>query len=222
MHVTATIERPARNGTGSSPAPAGLRVAGRKRRRPAWVAAGVMIVFGSGLAMAMWASSLSDRVSVLAVSREVPAGERIDLEDLRVVDVAADSDLVTMPSAARDQVVGELATVTIPAGALLQPAHIDGSSAIPDGMVVLAVSLRPGAMPVGDLGVGDEVVVIDAGPEEAREVAEATVFAIRPDPSSTAATVVSLLVPEARVSSVARAGSLEQVQLVLVSQGGQR
>jgi hypothetical protein len=217
--MTATIDRPARNGT-APPAPAGLRVAGRKRRRPAWVAAGVMIVFGSGLAMALWASSLSDRVSVLAVAREIPAGERIDPGDLRLVDVAAGSGLVTMPASSRADVVGELATVTIPAGALLQPAHVDGTSAIPAGFAVVGVSLRPGAMPVGDLGVGDRVLVVDAGQEDARELAEATVFAVRPDPSSAAATVVSLLVPESQATEVAQSGALEQVQLVLVSQGG--
>jgi hypothetical protein len=181
-----------------------------------------MIVFGSGLAMALWVSSLSDRVSVLAAAHEVPAGERIDLDDLRVVDVAGGSGLVTMPASARDDVVGELATVTIPAGALLQPAHVDGTSAIPTGKAVIGVSLRPGAMPVGDLGVGDEVLVIESSPEEARQLATATVFAVRPDPSANAATVVSLLVPESKASAVARAGSQEQVQLVLVAQGGGR
>jgi hypothetical protein len=215
--MTATIERPTRSGPA---APAGLRVAGRKRRRPAWVAAGVLIVFGSGLAMAVWASSLSDRVSVLAVTHQVAAGERIESEDLRVVDVGKGEGLSTMPASARGTVIGKVASVTIPAGALLQPAHVEGSSAIPDGKAVVGVSLHPGAMPVGDLAVGDRVLVVDAGRDGAEELAEATVFAIRPDPSSSSATVVSLLVPKARATSIARAGGLDQVQLVLVSQAG--
>jgi hypothetical protein len=168
--------------------------------------------------MALWASSLSDRVSVLAVTHQVAAGERIGSDDLRVVDVGAGGGLATMPASARTEVLGKVASLTIPAGALLQPAHLSGTSAIPEGKAVVGVSLHPGAMPVGDLAVGDRVLVIDAGRDEAEELAEATVFAIRPDPSSASSMVVSLLVPKGRATSIARAGGLDQVQLVLVSQ----
>lgn len=214
--MATTMQQPTRNGTPS--APAGLRIAGRKRRRPTWVAVGVMIVCGSGLAMALWASSLSDRVSVLAAAREVPAGQRIEAADLRVVDVAADSGLAILPAGRRDEVVGQLAVLTIPRGALVQRAQIQGGSAIPEGSAVVGVALKPGAVPVGDLRVGDRVSVVRVAQNAAEELGEATVFAVRPDTATNSGTVVSLLVAQRRATAVAQAAGLDQVRLVLLEQ----
>ena len=214
--MATTMQQRSRNG--SPPTPAGLRIAGRKRRRPAWVAVGVMIVCGSGLAMALWASSLSDRVAVLAAARDVPAGQRIEAADLRVVDVAADSGLAIVPAGQRDEIVGQLAVLTIPRGALVQRAQVNGGSAIPDGSVVVGVALKPGAIPVDDLQVGDRVSVVRVTQDAAEQLGEATVFAIRPDTSTSSGTVVSLLVSQGRATEVAHAAGLDQVRLVLLEQ----
>jgi hypothetical protein len=185
------------------------------------------MVLGAGAASSMWAAALGDRVSVLASAREIAAGERIELSDLRTVDVAADTGLAVLGVGERDGVVGQLATVTVPAGSLLQPAHLTSESLIPSGRAVVGVSLEPGALPVYELRVGDRVAVVDAAAEGHGELGEAEVFAVRAPGASTGAsavsstaTVVSLLVARSEAAAVARAAGANEVRLVLVEQTG--
>jgi len=179
---------------------------------------GVMIVFGSALGFASWAVSLGHREAVLATSREVSAGERIQLEDLRSVDVAADTGLSVLRVGERDRVVGQLARVTIPAGSLIQPPHLSAESVIPAGSVVVGVSVAPGAMPTSNLGPGDRVLVFRAEPSSAQDLGPARVFAVGRADSGSADMLVSLLVTTGSAMAISQAAGAEQVRLVLVEQ----
>ncbi|CAA9263870.1 MAG: hypothetical protein AVDCRST_MAG50-3040 [uncultured Acidimicrobiales bacterium] len=177
-----------------------------------------MIVFGSALGFASWAVSLGQREAVLATAREVPAGERIELADLRSVDVAADTGLSVLRVEDRDRVVGQLARVTIPAGSLIQPPHLSAKSVIPAGSVVVGVSISPGAMPTSKLGVGDRVSVIRAEPNTAQDLGTASVFSVARAHSSSPDMLVSLLVTAGSAMSISQAAGADQVRLALVEQ----
>ena len=57
MTATATRPRTEPLAPGGPTSPAGVRFAGRPQRRVSWIALGVIVVLGSGLGFALWASS---------------------------------------------------------------------------------------------------------------------------------------------------------------------
>lgn len=140
-----------------------LRVAPATRRRsPAWIAGGVLLVLFCALAFAVGSTRLGARQAVLAVAHDMPVGQLVADSDLVVVRISVDSGLRPIPASARAGVVGRPAAVPLVAGTLLTDAELGAPSALPPGQAVIGVALKPGQFPPS-LQAGARVLVADSG-----------------------------------------------------------
>ena len=157
-----TVSPPSTNGTGPKPAPldavamalANSQPAPRLTFRPAHRNRTRMIGGLSLLGVALLANlavyrQLDSRHSVLQVTRDIPAGERITLDDLRVVKVSADSTVRKLDAVDEASVVGEYARVRIISGSLIVREALQPTPLVGVGSSVLAITIPNGQVPVG-------------------------------------------------------------------------
>jgi Flp pilus assembly protein CpaB len=198
----------------------------RERNVPLGVL-GVLLVLGSILGGLLWTHSSVARTDVLVAAHDIPAGRRISDADLRVARLSSEGGVAMIVASERGSVVGEVAAVPIPSGALLAPSEFGQSATIHDDEAVVGVVLSPGATPTGDLRPGDRVAVVAADknapatstePTDASVLATATVFSVDGVASSDGV-AVSLRVPAGRATRVAAAAANGSVRLVLLPPG---
>ena len=132
-----------------------------KRRMP-WIALGLLLVFGSGLAFAAWSRATSTRVAVLVTSHDVAAGQTVGEDMVTTTEVEVGPGVPTLPAGDRAAVVGQVARGPIPAGTLLSREMVTDGGAIPAGQAVVGAVLAPGAYPTAALRPGDPVQLVAA------------------------------------------------------------
>ena len=219
--------RPSEGGT------APLRARPERRRRNVSLASlAVLLIVGCGMA-SVWAwSQAGDRRVVLAMGRTVPQGAVIVDADLVETRISVDPSVSAIPGAARSQVVGRVAGVTLVEKTLLSRFELAPSDrpVVGPGQSVVAVALKPGQAP--EVKAGDQVSVVATGSaaglvpggaqavpggEDARGavlVRQARVHAVsRSETNDTL--VVSLLVETKDVAAVAGAANVGEVALAL-------
>lgn len=116
-----------------------------KTNRP-MAALAVLIIVGSATAGAVLYSSAGDRHDVIALARDVPAGQKITAEDLRVAEVNGSGFSAVIKDHA-DQVVGSTAISNLPEGALLTNKMYQDDPIPEPGNVLVGASLKPGSVP---------------------------------------------------------------------------
>ena len=127
---------------GAAGLPSGIAAAGedRARRVPRRLAVGGnLLVY----------SSLDHKTEVLQVVHDIPAGEIVSADDLRVVAVDVDP---TVPTVAPDDigaVVNQYARVHIAAGTLMVDVLVQPTPLVALGQGVVAVEIRPTHLPAG-------------------------------------------------------------------------
>lgn len=204
---------------GSTPAPVRVRSA-RSRRMP-WLALALVLVVGGGLLVGLLVQSAAERSTVLAAARSIAPGQVITDADLRVVDVGVDGEASLVAASARLSIVGKVAVVGIPEGALLAPGQVAPSGGIEAGTVVVGALLAPGELPVSTLRAGDDVelVAVSGGQGADREtLGTGTVFTTAPG-TQTGSVFVSLVVDEAIAEQVADVASQQRLRLLLLPAG---
>ncbi len=170
--MTAVLEpatparRVAPDGTASARARSGrtpgLRSTPAQQRRIPWIALGLLLVFGAGLAFAAWSRSASSRVPVLVAAADVAAGETVQPEALATAEVNVGAGVRTIPASERGRLTGQVARGPIPAGTLITPEMLTDGSAVPAGQAVVGAVLAPGAYPTASLRAGDAVLLMEA------------------------------------------------------------
>ncbi len=113
-----------------------------KRRMP-WIALGLLLVFGSGLAFAAWSRATSTRVAVLVASHDVAAGQTVGDDMVTTTEVEVGPGVPTLPAGDRAAVVGQVARGPIPAGTLLSAEMVTDGDAVPAGQAVVGAVLAP-------------------------------------------------------------------------------
>ena len=194
-----------------------------KRRMP-WIALGLLLVFGSGLAFAAWSRATSNRVAVLVASHDVAGGQTVGDEMVTTTEVEVGPGVPTLPASNRAAVVGQVARGPIPAGTLLSPQMVTDGDAVPAGQAVVGAVLAPGAYPTAALRPGDAVQLIEAAASgesnQPRALGAARVWAITsPDGPGASGLFVSLLVAQDRAVDATNAAARQQLRLVLVGSG---
>ena len=179
------------------------------------MAAGVALLAASALLAVLVYGNLGERTGVLVAATRVDAGDVIDDADVRVVRLAADQGLATLPASRRAAIVGRRAAVGLVPGALISDASVAEGPTLPSGTVVIGAVLRPGQYPIG-LRQGDQVLVlVDASDEAGRDdrSVDAVIVSVstRSGPEGTA---VALAVPKASAPSLARAGAAGRLLIV--------
>ena len=195
------------------------------RRYGQWVAA-VLFVLVSVLAAGWLWEHKSDRIEVLAVGHDVPAGSVLGREDLKVMEVAGVSGAVRASDAA--SVIGGTAGVELVPGQILTPDMIATDPLPGPGERVVGVELD-GTRAPGGLAPGDRVSVLAVPPSgdagRPTELASPTVLAevatVRSvDRIEGAGTRFGLLVPREAADRVAAFGAAGRVSLVQAPLGG--
>lgn len=196
-----------------------------RRRSPAHLALGALLVVACALGFAVTAARLDHRSPVLALARAVAVGQILAAGDLRAAPVSAGVGVDSIPASASDSVIGRAMAVSLPAGALLTRAEL-GTASIPSaGDALAALALKPGQFPP-DLTAGAHVRLLaaaatsqQASPSVAVPVSgwAATVTGVQPS-SGGQGSVVTVLLAQADAVRVAALGS-GQVSLVVVAGG---
>jgi len=203
-------------GNGATPAP--VRVGSGRRKRLPWLALAVVLVVGGGLLVGLLVQSAGDRTTVLAAARALAPGQVIGEADLRVVDVGVDGEAALVPASARGSVIGQVAVVGIPEGALLSPGQLAPDGGVAPGSVVVGALLGPGELPVPTLRPGDvvELVAVSGGQGAEREsLGQGSVFSTAPG-TQTGSVFVSLVVDEAIAEEVADVAAQQRLRLLLL------
>lgn len=187
------------------------RLAKARRLRPAYMKAGAALIAVCGVGIGVTVASVGGRVPVLQMAVPVGAGQAVTAEDLRTVDVAADSSLGLVPATRQSDVIGRVATVPLTAGDLVTNAKVGSSSAFPPaGQAVASAALKQGAFPA-ELKPGDHVAVL-LNPENPAPGAlapvgmTATVLSVK-DPDTSGTVVASLLTDQASALRIGQAGT---------------
>jgi SAF domain len=209
MASTTLPSRPTPTGPGR-PGPALVPGGGRQRR---WSLAllAVLVTVASALGFVVLWMNAGGREPVLALRRNVTAGQTIEDDDLQVVRVAADPGIDPIASSASDDVVGRPAAADLLAGTLLVPGAIGGPSGLEAGQAVIAVPVSPEELPA-DLEGGDRVVLLQSstnasageGPT-AEIIGDGTVIAIQRDDDGGSTVSVSVRVAEGLLPEIAAA-----------------
>ena len=186
-----------------------------------WLALALVLVVGGGLLVGLLVQSAADRSTVLAAARTIAPGQVITNADLRVVDVGVDGEASLVPATSRASIVGKVAVVGIPEGALLSPGQVAAGGGIEPGTVVVGALLAPGELPVSTLRAGDAValVAVTGGQGADREsLGTGTVFTTTAG-TQTGSVFVSLVVGEEIAEQVADVASQQRLRLLLLPAG---
>ncbi|WP_329529362.1 SAF domain-containing protein [Streptomyces sp. NBC_01462] len=185
----------------------------------------VLVTLIGALGGAVVVARAGDRVDVLAIARDVPAGHRLAAQDLTTVSFAKDPGLSSVPAAQRTTVIGKRAAVDLRHGGLLSPAQLAPGGALGDAAQVVGVEVKRGNAPRDELRAGDKVAAVvlpapggteDTGTRD-KDTAPVTIPATVKTigtPDSTGALVVNLIVSPADGALLATKAAAKQIALV--------
>ncbi|MFD3920267.1 SAF domain-containing protein [Streptomyces sp. NPDC058595] len=197
--------------------------AGKPSRRWSPFILCVLLALVGALVGSVVVTRAGDRTSVLAVARDVPAGQRITGADLVSVSFAKDPALSPVPAGQRASMVGRRAVADLREGSLLTRSQVTGG-ALGDDRQLVGVELKRGQVPRAALSAGDRVLAVilpsEGAPSGKRSTAEpeepgidAVVVSVGPA-DGTGAVTVNLAVGEGDGPVLAVKAAVKQVALV--------
>ena len=142
--TTATATRAATSTTRSGTS--AFRPSSRSRVR---VTLGLLLSIAAVGAMLTVFATANERTAVLQVVRDVPAGAQLSPDDVRVIEVSADSSLAVVASSRLALVVGQYAKVRMVAGSLLTSPMLQAMPLVGSGSAIVAVAVPSGELPIG-------------------------------------------------------------------------
>jgi len=209
------------------PAPPGARGWGdrlpqaRRQRRPAVAVGGALLVLLCGIASVALASRGHQRLAVLALARDVPAGHVLTGQDLRVAHVAGDG-VSALSAAGSGALIGQSLTATLPAGTLLNASMLSSAPVPAAGQELVAVAVKAGGVPM-EATPGRDVALLRVSPPGASGertagqvlVSRARAVSVHVEPAS-GLIVLSVQVPAAAAVSVTQASTSGAVAVTLL------
>ncbi|WP_309239006.1 SAF domain-containing protein, partial [Streptomyces lunaelactis] len=204
-----------------------------RRRRPGMAALAVALIAAGGVGGFLAWQETGQRTPVLAVAREVAAGDVIEDADLTDAAVSLDPALKPLGAGERDTVVGKRAAVALVPGALLAQGQVTDRALVEKGEQLVGIGLKTSQLPATQLSPGDKVLVVftpaegaenTAGtgaqpPAEPKSVA-ARVVRVGERQQSTGEVVVDVAVPAAEGPGLASQAAGGRVALVVDAGGG--
>jgi Flp pilus assembly protein CpaB len=162
----------------------------RLRRIDLRVVIGLALLLAGVLGTVAVVQRAGQRVPVLVVARDVPAGQVVGDQDVRVAELALAPGVATLGVGDRGRVVGRVASVPLAAGQVLPPAAmVDGGPALGPGRVAMSVAVAPAHAAAGLLRAGDRVAVVASGTVDQPDVRAGVVLSSVP--------VLSVMAPPA-------------------------
>jgi hypothetical protein len=179
----------------------------------------ILLVALSALAAVVVFSQASARVPVLVLAGPVERGQILTEEDLRVVYVASDDPVATLPAEALGSLVGRMAVADFGEGTLVASGFFVPEPQVAPGERVVGLELAPGEYPTLGLAPSDVVDVVTTGAVSGESsgvlVEDAVVFEVT-ELGTQGTRFVSLRLPVDMAPAVVRAAAEGGVRLVLV------
>ena len=164
----------------------------KRERRWSAVALCAVLAVLCGLGAATAVTSASDRTQVLAIARDVPAGQALTAADLVVAEVSSDAALTPVPAGDKTSMVGKRPVVDLRKGGLLTASQLTAGTGLGDDKQQVGVQVKRGQAPAGTLAAGDIVLAVTTPAQ-----GEAQDSATEAPPSSIKGTVVTVSRPDA-------------------------
>jgi hypothetical protein len=200
------------------PAPPAVRT----RRRPGMLAAGIALVAIGALGAAYLAQVVGHTTPVVAVARDVEAGQLIERADLAVAQMSSDPALSPIPADSLPGLVGRRAAVALTAGSLLTDAAVTDQLLPAGGQSLVGVALTSSQLPAQPLRAGDRVRIVDTPvsqgePPATTPASIAGLVVSVSGPDQAGVTVVDVTVPSGRAADLAARVATGRIALVLDS-----
>ncbi|MEV0194321.1 SAF domain-containing protein [Kitasatospora purpeofusca] len=190
------------------------RALGARRRRPAVLAMAVALIAAGGLGGAVLYNSTGQRITVLALARDVPWGQTLTEGDLVTVRIASDPALKPLDAADRARAIGMRATTDLHRGGLLTRSDLAQSLVLNPGQLLVGISARRGQLPATRLQSGLPVIVVYTPDGGRSDTLAATVYTVgRTD--SDGGMVFDVVVNEAEAARLAGWVATGRIQVVL-------
>ncbi|MEV5979858.1 hypothetical protein [Streptomyces sp. NPDC052114] len=206
-----------------------------RERKPALAALAVLLILVGALGATVLVLRAGDRVEVVKVTKEIPAGESpVEGENIASVMVAEDTSIHYVKWEQRGALTKLKAKSTIPGGVVAVGEMFGAKSGLPAGKASVGLSLKEGQYP-SDLKAGDTVSAFPvvsgtstgkgtgSGTSGTPLVASAKVNTIAAKSDATVSTgnlSITLLVPQEEVAALASAASEGKVVVARVSDSG--
>ncbi|MEU1262828.1 hypothetical protein ABZ839_10765 [Streptomyces cellulosae] len=141
-------------GAGRSAAPAGPSVGDRlptppRERKPALAALAVLLILVGALGATMLVLQAGDRIEVVKITEEIPAGQAVDDSNTTSVMVAEDPGIHYVKWSQLDALKKLKAVTTIPKGVVAVGEMFGEEAKVPEGKALVGVSLKEGQYPAG-------------------------------------------------------------------------
>ncbi|HZB32927.1 MAG TPA: SAF domain-containing protein [Streptosporangiaceae bacterium] len=187
---------------------------------------GVLVVVGCALIFAVMSLRAGQRVPVLAMSRDIPAGQAVTNGGLMVVRVSVPSSAHLIGDGERSAVVGRPAAMPLAAGSLLTKEAVESASLPTVGQAIVGVDVKPGRYPPR-LAPGSAVQLYtvpaassggaaQAPGQIAAPLGEGTVLGVERGQNDGAA-VIELQLPREEVPAVTAAAASGTIAIALIA-----
>ncbi|MFG1705402.1 SAF domain-containing protein [Nonomuraea sp. M3C6] len=193
----------------------------RQRRRSSLVL-GALVVLG-GTAMAVHTvNRLSDRESVLVMTRDVAFGQPLTAENVSTAMVDGDQNVATVRGEDLRQVIGMRAAVDLMRGMLVQPRMVTDQVTPQADQQLIPIAVKPSRLPARGLRPGDRLLVVPRPEGQAVPEAQASSGAIEAvvdqvkGPDNDGLMVVDVLVNKSDGPKLAPLAADGQVALALI------
>ncbi|MER7840157.1 hypothetical protein ABTY98_30760 [Streptomyces sp. NPDC096040] len=229
-------------GVGRSAGPAQPSVGDRlptapRERKPALAALAVLLILLGALGATTLVLQAGDRVEVIKITQEIPAGSSVTTNNVTSVMVAADDSIHYVKWSQLDGLKKLKAINTIPAGVVAVGEMFGSGSSLAAGKSTVGLSLKEGQYP-NNLQVGDTVAAYrvvtnsssstggssSTGSGDSLIVSQAKVTYVPPDKSgdlvSSTNLAITLAVDNDKAADLAQAAANSQVALVRVPGNG--
>lgn len=184
----------------------------RSRVHTQWLALGAALVVLAGVLVAWGLSQAAERVQVVQVARELPAGHVLEAADLTVAGVAYDGAVQGLvPAASLQALVGRVTTIDLAPGALVQVGMWSDLPPLLAGEDRVGAVLAAGRYPAG-LSRGD--VAVAAAIDPTIEFAAVAVRVLDVVETSQGELHITLAVGEGSAVAVGQLAATDQLLLV--------
>ncbi|MGW5736405.1 MULTISPECIES: SAF domain-containing protein [Streptomyces] len=196
-----------------------------RRRRRSFMVIGAVMVLAGAIGFAGLLNASGERSDVLALARDVPAGQKITAADLRVVALPEDPGLKPVAAEKKDTILGRRAAAALSQGTLLTSRQLTGKGGLRAGEALVAVEVKRGMAPVDALRPGAAVSLVTRPKEGAVVGKEPGLSRVTGRvvkvgaPAGSGDVVVQVAVSDADSGTVASDASAGRVAIVLKAGG---
>lgn len=132
----------------------------KRERRWSAVALCAVLAVLCALGAAAAVTSVGDRIKVLAIARDVSAGQALTAADLTVAEVSADAALTPVLANDKASVIGKRTATDLRKGSLLVSSQLATGTGLGDDKQQVGVQIKRGQAPSGTLAAGDKVLAV--------------------------------------------------------------